>query len=36
LPPLRFGEPVGDMETLRIQLEGPLKRGDRVDKLPLR
>jgi hypothetical protein len=36
LPPFRFGEPVGDMKTLRIQLAGPLKGGDRVGKLPLR
>jgi hypothetical protein len=36
LPLLRFGDPVGHMETPRIQLEAPLNRGDRVDKLPLR
>lgn len=36
LPLLRFGDPVGDMETLRIQLEATLKRDVRVDKLPLR
>ena len=35
LPPLDFGQPVGDMGSLRIQLARPLKGSDRVGKLPL-
>jgi hypothetical protein len=36
LPPCHFGEPVGDMGTLRIQLAGLVKRGRRFAKLLLR
>jgi hypothetical protein len=35
LPPFRFGEPIGDMSTFRIQLAGLVKCGDRFVKLPL-
>jgi hypothetical protein len=34
LPPLDFGQPVGDMGPLRIQLARPLKGRDRFSKLP--
>jgi len=36
LPPFHFGEPLGDMGTLRIQLAGLVKGGDRFVKLPFR
>jgi hypothetical protein len=36
LPSFDFGQPVGDMGPLRIQLARPLKGGDRVGKLSLR
>jgi hypothetical protein len=35
LPPFHFSEPIGDMRTLRIQLEGLVKCSDRFVKLPL-
>jgi hypothetical protein len=36
LPPFHFGESIGDMGPLRIQLAGSLKCSDGVGKLPLR
>lgn len=36
LPSLDFGQSLGNMGPLRIQLAGPLEGRDRVGKLPLR
>jgi hypothetical protein len=36
LPPGHFGQPLGDMRPLRIELAGPLKGRDRLGKLPRR